>query len=166
MYIQRVLKDYKIIMLGLTPGKLLEKSLVWVPPRQRKDEYIRTSYGRYLKKRKSVPSDLGLYRTLCNRLDRLPSSRQLQMIAAIKTITAIIWEPTLKDNKTDYSIKWSILTTQAADGIKKRCNLCLADKFHSRQYLRLFPNTTMRTNTKSESTIYDYGLIIDQRSPP
>ena len=81
------LKDYEIIMLGLTPGKL---SLVCVPPRQRKDKHIRTSYGRDLKKRKSVPSDLGLYRTLCNRLDRLPSSRQLQTIAAIETITAII----------------------------------------------------------------------------
>ena len=84
------LKDYKIIMLRLTPVKLLEKSLVWMPPRQRKDEYIRTWCGRYLKKRTSVPSDLVLYRTLCNRLDRLPSSRQLQTIAAIKTITAII----------------------------------------------------------------------------
>ena len=43
-------------------------------------------------------------------------------------LSKFIW--LLKDNNTDFKIKWSILTSAAAYCNKsKRCNLCLAEKF-------------------------------------
>ena len=43
-------------------------------------------------------------------------------------LSKFIWH--LKDNNTDFKIKWSILTSAAAYSNKsKRCNLCLAKKF-------------------------------------
>ena len=43
-------------------------------------------------------------------------------------LSKFIWH--LKDNNTDFKLKWSILTSAAAYSNKsKRCNLCLAEKF-------------------------------------
>ena len=40
-----------------------------------------------------------------------------------------IWK--LKDDKKDYTIKWSIITSASAyNNRSKRCNLCLAEKLH------------------------------------
>lgn len=55
-----------------------------------------------------------------------------------------IW--TLKDNKIEYTINWSILTTAAAYNNKaKRCNLCSAEKF----YIIKADNSTL-LNKRSE----------------
>ena len=40
-----------------------------------------------------------------------------------------IWK--LKDNKENYKISWSIISSASAyDNISKRCNLCLAEKLY------------------------------------
>ena len=52
----------------------------------------------------------------------------------------------LKDNKIEYTINWSILTTAAAYNNKtKRCNLCSAEKF----YIIKADNSTL-LNKRSE----------------
>ena len=39
-----------------------------------------------------------------------------------------IWK--LKDNKENYKISWSIISSASAYNISKRCNLCLTEKLH------------------------------------
>ena len=70
-------------------------------------------------------------------------------------LSKFIWH--LKDNNTDFKIKWSILTSAAAYSNKsKRCNLCLAEKFFIikaekstllNKRLELAPNAATRSFT-------------------
>ena len=58
-----------------------------------------------------------------------PQNDEMDKFEADSTeLSKFIW--LLKDNNTDFKIKWSILTSAAAYCNKsKRCNLCLAEKF-------------------------------------